>query len=111
MRYFFVVAAFTTFSACATPGEGPQAQQGYNTCEPIISALEAYKNSRGEYPQTLKDLKPKYLKSIPEKLGEEPIEYSRRSKNEFILDFTYIENGAVNCDYTPSRKWKCYAYH
>ncbi len=108
---FFLPLAFFLLLACASPGTGKKADDGYNTCSPIIAALESFRKARGEYPRKLKDLKPKFLKEIPEEFDEFPIEYNRQSNDSFSLDFSYKDNGVFNCDYTPVRKWKCYGFY
>lgn len=114
IRIYILLFTLAFLPACAlfeTPGVGKKADEGYAACAPIIEALAAYRKSHGDYPKKLKDLKPKFLKKIPEKVGEYPIDYDRKSKDDFTLDFSYEDHGVNNCDYTPLRKWKCYGFY
>jgi len=43
------------------PGEGVQAQRGYDACEPVIAALEQYYADHEDYPAALDELSPAYL--------------------------------------------------
>jgi type II secretory pathway pseudopilin PulG len=52
----------------------------------IASALELYRKEQGEYPATLEELSPKFLKAVPKDLilGQ-PLRYERRRNGEYAL--------------------------
>ena len=94
------------------PGEGKLAQQGFAIADPIINALEKYKNEHGKYPQRLGELVPEYLEKDPQKddAGEiRFIYFPAEEGGSYYLRLSYPSFfGTDDCSYTPAeRKWSC----
>src|SRR5882757_2310207 len=94
------------------PGEGKAARQGFSTAEPIINALENYKNEQGNYPQRLGELVPRYLEKDPQKDENSQIRfiyYRVEENNSYNLRMSYPAFfGSDDCSYTPAgKKWTC----
>jgi len=52
----------------------------------IACALERYRLTKGEYPSTLEQLKPDFIREIPnDVITGEPLHYSRTETNRFLL--------------------------
>jgi hypothetical protein len=106
----FTAASFT---ACIEkPGEGKQAQQGFAAADPIINALENYKNEQGKYPARLSELVPQYLEKDPQKDDKSEIRfvyYPAEESTSYSLRLSYPTIfGADECRYTPAEKrWTC----
>ena len=90
------------------PGEGLQAQRGYDACEPVIAALEQYYADHEDYRAALDELSPAYLEEIPQEANGFPIEYERTAES-YTLEFSYLGPGMNRCTYTPEAGWDCYA--
>jgi hypothetical protein len=93
-------------------GEGEVAKRGYATAQPVIDALEKYRQETGKYPDTWVKLIPNYLKELPK--DTDGLRYSylyNESKNMFVLEFTYDGTGVVGiteCNYYSNTKsWSC----
>src|SRR5262245_24538693 len=86
------------------PGVGEKAERGYQTCQPIIEALEAYQTQEGGYPATLEELRPRYVDEIPEEVNGYPLEY-RKTEDGYSLEFSYEGPGMNHCTYTPAKGW------
>jgi hypothetical protein len=109
--------ALSFSSACVEkPGEGKQAQQGFAAADPIIAALENYKNEQGRYPRRLRELVPQYLEKDPQKNPEKDdageirfIYYPAEENTSYNLRMSYPTLfGADECRYTPTeKKWAC----
>ncbi len=96
-------------ASCTLPGKGIKAQKSYEALSPVIKALEAYVNDNGVYPEHLKRLTPKHLKSVPEKLNRFPVKYNTTNNQKgFELGFQYKGPGINWCNYKDTTKsWKC----
>jgi hypothetical protein len=102
---------FWSTTAGEPPGFGAAADLGYQTCDPIIHALERYHAQTGAYPEELKDLVPSFLAEIPptpERLSE--ISY-RLTDTSYQLEFKYAGPGLNSCIYTPENEWDCSGYY
>jgi hypothetical protein len=102
--------------ACGDPpGKGPKAERGYQRSAPIIAALERYRAERGQYPDSLRMLVPRYLPEralrVPDHPQEHyPLQYQRTATG-FELTFRYVGPGMNECTYTPvAKKWDCGGY-
>jgi hypothetical protein len=94
------------------PGEGEAAKRGYAAAQPVIEALEKYKQENGKYPDTWIKLVPKYLNEVPK--DNNGLRYSylyNEGKNIYVLEFTYDGSGVmgiVECNYYSNTKsWSC----
>ncbi len=96
--------------ACSTPGETRSAKEGYVLLDPVIKAIEAYRQDFGTYPNQLSLLSPKYVKLVPESYEGFPIAYSSDSKT-FQLRFSFKGGGMCECSYIPEYKWHCRGYY
>ncbi len=102
-----------SFTACVEkPGEGKQAQQGFAAADPVINALENYKNEQGKYPGRLSELVPQYLEKDPQKNESGEIQfiyYPTEENTSYHLRMSYPTLfGADECRYTPTeKKWTC----
>lgn len=56
--------------------DGPSAQQGQTRAQPLIEALERYKQAHGNYPADLQTLVPAYLENIPKPALRYPYFYT-----------------------------------
>ena len=106
-----LAASFLT--ACMEkPGEGKQAQQGFAAADPIINALENYRNEQGKYPGRLSELVPHYLEKDPQKDDKSEVRfiyYPAEESMSYSLRMSYPTLfGADECRYTPTEKrWVC----
>ena len=92
------------------PGQGAQAQRGYQAAAPIIAALETYHQAHGQYPATLDTLVPAYLAAIPASVNGYPLTYQAVG-GSYTLQFSYAGPGMNHCTYAPSTLWKCFGYY
>ena len=88
------------------PGVGEKAEKGYTACDPIIAALEQFHADKGAYPESLAELVPDFIASVPAEVNDEPISYSKTGES-YSLAFHYIGPGMNTCTYTPKDKWHC----
>jgi hypothetical protein len=95
-------------AAVEPPGQGAKAELGYQACAPIIAALGRYHDANGAYPQTLAELVPDYLPSVPGVVNDQPIQYSRTDES-YSLSFGYVGPGLNTCTYSPDQEqgWRC----
>ena len=101
-----ILACNTVIPTDKPPGVGEKAEQGYAASEPVIAALEQYKADKGVYPETLAELAPEYLATVPTK--DEVLGFSYRSTGDsFAFSFHYLGPGMNTCTYTPEEKWRC----
>ncbi len=42
-----------------------QIEANQRRCQPLVDAVTRYREARGEYPKTLQELTPEYIRSIP----------------------------------------------
>ncbi len=88
------------------PGVGDKAERGYALSEPVIAALEEYKEDNGVYPEALAELAPNYLPAVPKKNDELDFSYSSTG-DSFTFSFHYVGPGMNTCAYTPEKQWQC----
>jgi len=91
------------------PGVGPKADQGYQACAPIITALEQHHAQTGSYPESLEELVPNLLSKIDYTVGEVKLDY-RPIEPSYQLEFSYASPGMNVCRYMPDIGWKCTGY-
>jgi hypothetical protein len=109
--FLFLVTSCSTISGWfEKPGEGAKASLGYQTCEPVIQALEKYRAQRAAYPEKLESLAPDFLAAVPATVNNYPVEYSA-SGTSYKLSFRYTGPGMNTCVYTPENKWRCTGYY
>jgi hypothetical protein len=113
----YVILAAMLLSGCAAvteepPGVGAKANQGYAACNFIITVLEEYNTANGEYPESLQELVPDYSPSIPDRVNNEPIVYTR-TETGYTLRFSYVGPGMNICTYSTDagREWRCTGAH
>ena len=112
-RLLFLITILLIILACNTilpteepPGVGEKAEHGYAVSGPVIAALEQYKADKGVYPETLAELVPDYLATVPTK--DEVLDFSYSTTGDsFKFSFHYIGPGMNTCTYTPEEKWQC----
>ena len=109
---FLMLVVGNPFTACTLvpteepPGVGEKADRGYAVSAPIINALEQYKYEKGAYPDSLDELVPDYLTSIPSEVNDNPLAY-KKTDESFSLSFYYLGPGMNACTYTPENAWRC----
>jgi hypothetical protein len=103
------------FAMCTPPvGRGATAERWYRDTAPLIAALAAYHQQRGEYPDALGDLVPAFLN--PAALSIVHVEPNRSLSHQrdtagFTLRFEYHGPGVNQCTYQPhAAEWKCSGY-
>ncbi len=97
------------FAGCPQPGEGGDAERGYDACRPIIEALARHHTDLSHYPEELAVLIPAYLSEIPASVNDYPIEY-KRTETSYQLEFSYVGPGMNHCRYAPETDWVCRGY-
>lgn len=103
-------AALLLLAACPKPGEGPKAERGYRRAAPVIQALARYHASRGDYPDSLGLLAPRWIAAsalAAPVQPEYPFEYTHTYQG-YLLTFRYTGPGMNECTYSqPPGTWKC----
>ncbi len=115
MRYIILILSLFFVTACPggceAPGEGEKAERGYSEAKPVIDALEKYFSDKKLYPNTLQDLIPNYIQTLPTKAPLEALGYTSTGES-YVLSFTYTGPGVNNCEWTSeSKEWKCSGYY
>jgi hypothetical protein len=66
-RLPLALALALALAACATlpPGEDPKGVELLAQAKPVLGALAQYRKDHGEYPISLHELVPRYLKVVP----------------------------------------------
>lgn len=110
-KYLFFLFALAALTACKfftaePPGVGEKAEIGYAALDPIIKALEQFHADTSIYPETLEELVPDYISSIPAEVNSESILYTKTDES-YSLAFHYTGPGMNTCTYTPEDKWHC----
>lgn len=93
-------AALVLFlAACATvpPGEDPRGRELKAQATPVLAALVSFHKDRGEYPVSLHELVPRYLREVPFGPG---LRFDRDSR---VIEFVYAPA------WHDSRKVLCFA--
>lgn len=109
-RYVLLLAI--GLAGCDHPGEGPKAQRGYARSQPVIQALERYREEHRMYPTELTTLVPRYLPPTAlqppnDPAQNHPFEY-RVERDSYELTFTYAGPGFNRCTYaSATRRWTC----
>lgn len=78
------------------------------TAEPIIAALEEYKENTGSYPESLKELTPLYIDRIPTSQMawfDEPYYYKKEGNN---YELSFRSGNEESCFYTGNGNWEIY---
>jgi hypothetical protein len=88
------------------PGEGEGAIRGYDLCVPLITAVEEYRKANKDYPESLDELVPDYLKAVPTGVNGDPIIYTKQD-GTYTLTFSYSGPGNNVCIYAPEHGWHC----
>ena len=110
-KLLVILFALIALTACKLftaepPGVGEKAERGYAALEPVTKALEQYQADTGTYPESLDELVPGYLPSVPTEVNDESIQYTKTSES-YSLAFHYIGPGMNTCTFTPETKWQC----
>ena len=112
MRGGGVILLALALAGCPPPGKGPKAELGYRRSEAVIGALEAYRQARGAYPDSLPQLVPAFAADsmLRAPVQTYPYEY-RRTEDGYTLRFRYSGPGMNYCTWTPkARAWDCGGY-
>ena len=67
MRWLALVlplAACALVGCAETPGKGPIAEAGFRSAAPVLAAIDRFREDRGHYPSSLRQLVPQYLRQI-----------------------------------------------
>jgi hypothetical protein len=88
------------------PGVGEKAERGYAASEPIIAALEKFREDNGQYPDLIAYLVPDYLPVLW--TGGDDLDYSYSLTDEgYSFSFHYRGPGMNTCRYRPAEGWHC----
>ena len=102
-----LVGATAYFLTREKPGTGPKALAGMSRAQPVIAAIERYRQDRGAYPGAIEDLFPDLAAAIPKEINGHPILYERHG-DSFDLTFSYASPLPTHCTFSPgTQKWKC----
>ncbi len=102
----FAGAAYVGYLAYKEkPGEGPKARQGKAAVQPVVNALESYRQAHNTYPADLEDLAGEGG-GLPGQVLGHPLRYERHGAT-YDLTFSYATPLPVHCTYSPETRWKC----
>jgi hypothetical protein len=79
-------------------------------CVPIITALEEYHKANKAYPDSLDELVPDYLASVPAGVQGDPILYAKQDQT-YTLSSSYSGPDNNVCIYAPEHGWQCSGAH
>ncbi|MCH9680652.1 MAG: hypothetical protein K0V04_04390 [Deltaproteobacteria bacterium] len=104
---FIGLGILSSLLACAAPGQGRKARQGYAQAESIIVGLDGYREDNGQYPGRLVDLVPKYIPIVPMSAQGKDFQYIGNG-DSYMLSFVYTGPGLNHCTYPSQRRaWTC----
>jgi hypothetical protein len=105
---FPLVMAALALAACASwpPGEDPRGQELRAQATPVLHALARYHKDKGEYPRSLHELVPRYLRDVPFAPG------LRFDRDYQAIEFTYSPSWPQTRDVTCTARfgeldWVC----
>lgn len=105
-----VLGAALALAGCATtpPGEDARGAELRANATPVLAALASYHRDRGEYPMSLYELVPKYLRALPFRPA------LRVDQKEQLVEFSYFNewprSGSVTCvARLGATDWTCVA--
>jgi hypothetical protein len=120
-RLVIGLSVVSTLAACQVvdlfrdpPGKGSKAERGYRKSAPLIAALDRYRVIHGGYPETLEELVPDFLDSLPRESNKDGVilAYTRSaSAKDYLISFSYVGPGMNSCTYSPAVRWKCSGYY
>lgn len=89
--------------------DGASLATGINKGEPILLAIEQYRQEKGIYPNALNSLIPEYFKSIPQPAWRYKYSYETCSSNsQYVLWFRRSNDADTYCGYASSiSEWIC----
>ncbi|MEQ1784934.1 MAG: hypothetical protein ABMA14_26605 [Hyphomonadaceae bacterium] len=110
----FVLALPLLLSACwffggHPAGEGPKAEAGFVQGQKIIDALEQWRKTHTQLPETLALLSSNFLIGPTDASKPYDFRYTRTGE-QFTLEFSYEENGINFCTYIGGSGWHCAGY-
>jgi len=83
-------------------------KQGKEIANTILDALETYKKDKGNYPDTLEELVPGYLREIPQTGTKQNYQYRLNNKGNFELWFLVQKEKRASCSYSNRfEDWDC----
>ena len=97
---------------CATfaPGDDPKGQGYKAPASKVLVALDAYKNDRGRYPNSLYELVPKYLEKVPDEPSLRFDEYTATLRFAYSREWPQL--GRIVCvAHVGTTEWNCEDYH
>lgn len=87
--------------------EREQSERNRQLCQPILDALQRYRQKEGAYPSNLDALVPNYIDQIPRMLNGEVPKYERTSSS-YALAYSYAGRALYLCQYKPESRWECF---
>jgi hypothetical protein len=104
--------AFVANNCGEKVGEGETAKRGYAAAQPIIEALEKYRQDNQKYPDSWIKLVPQYIKELPKDGDGLRFNYSYiDDKNTYTLGFSYDGSGVIGITeckyYSTTKSWSC----
>jgi hypothetical protein len=113
-----VAACFLlALTGCNSSGKGAEADFARARSVPVIAALEKFKHTKGDYPQSLEELVPSFMSARELSDAKQPsvIDYKKTSASRYELTFFYDGPGRNNsCVYrseSPEKSWDCSGYY
>lgn len=90
----------------AAPGEGLKAERGYDSAQPVITALADYHAEYRNYPESLARLIPDFASDISKAEQSRHLRYVPLGQT-YELSFSYEGPGMNTCVYRPGGNWRC----
>ncbi|MCU0239584.1 MAG: hypothetical protein MUC29_09095 [Pyrinomonadaceae bacterium] len=112
--FLIAILAFSFFADNCNkkPSESETAKRGFALAQPVIEALEKYNQDNKDYPQSLPQLTPKYLKeNLKDGNGINFTYNYNQQKKSYELEFSFTEQGSVGLNecsyYSDTKAWSC----
>jgi hypothetical protein len=113
----FAACFLLAVTGCNSSGKGAEADFARARSVPVIAALEKFKHTKGDYPQSLEELVPSFMSARELSDAKQPsvIDYKKTSASRYGLTFFYDGPGRNNsCVYrseSPEKSWDCSGYY
>ena len=98
------------FPSCGEPiSKIEEIESGQSRAEPILAAIERYRQDNGVYPALLQELVPGYIGAIPKTVTGRNYEYQLdTSAGGYMLCYQLASQKRVTCCYLPGLSfWDC----
>jgi hypothetical protein len=107
-----LVFAFFADKCGEKPIESETAKRGMAIAQPVIIALEKYRQDNQNYPQSLPQLSPKYLKETFKNSENLNFNYNfNEQKKSYEIEFNFNDSGISGMSecsyYSETKAWSC----